>query len=291
MKARDLQNMTVIITGASSGIGRAAALAFAAAHANVVLAARRRDRLEQLALECQRRGIRALAVRTDVTHPDSVTSLVRRAIEWSGNSVDVFINNAGVGAVGEFTEVPIATHDQIIRTNLLGYLHGAHAVLPVFKQQAHGVLINTISLGGWVPTPYSVAYSASKFGLRGFSEALRAELTPYPNIHVCDVFPAFIDTPGFEHGANYMGREIKPIPPVYPAERVARAMVSLAQRPRNAVTVGASATVARVAHLLMGGFVGRLMQRAMQAHFSHARNVAKTDGSVFEPRPDSISAL
>jgi short-subunit dehydrogenase len=286
MAARTLEHKTVVITGASSGIGRAAALAFARERAQVVVAARREARLHQLVRECELLGGSALAVPTDVTHPHAMEQLVKAAHAWSGR-IDVFINNAGVGAVGEFTRVPVATHDQVIRTNLLGYLHGAHAVLPYFLAQSEGVLINIISLGGWVPAPFSVAYSASKFGLRGFSEALRAELSGFPKIHVCDVFPAFIDTPGFEHAANYVGRKLGPVPPVYSPERVAHAMVALAKSPRAAVTVGVSAHVARLAHFVLGNLTGRIMQYFMPRYFARAPEAPVGDGSLFNPTPEA----
>jgi short-subunit dehydrogenase len=279
---RELRGATVVITGASSGIGRAASRAFAALGARMVLAARREAALKDLALECERAGTRALAVPTDVTDAAAMAHLARAASDASGGRIDVWINNAGVGAVGPFEQVPIETHDQVLRVNLLGYLHGAHAVLPFFKRQSSGVLINTISLGGWVPMPYSVAYSASKFGLRGYSEALRAELRPWPDIHVCDLFPAFIDTPGFQHGANYVGHEIRPAPPVYPPERVAAAMVSLAQRPRRAVTVGGSAHLMRFVHFLFGDRANRIIERAMKASFERAPSAPIGDGALFE---------
>jgi short-subunit dehydrogenase len=283
MRRRDLKASVVVITGASSGIGRATALAFAQRGARVVLAARREEVLQQVARECERLGGQSLVVPTDVTSGTAMVRLASAAADKFGERIDVWINNAGVGAIGEFSEVPMETHDQVIRTNLMGYMHGAHAVLPYFKRQGSGTLINTISLGGWVPSPYATAYSASKFGLRGFSEALRAELTGYPEIHVCDVFPAFIDTPGFRHSANYAGGELKPVPPVYAPERVARAMVSLAERPRNAVTVGAAAHVARFAHFVLGGLSGRVMRYFLEAYFARARPVPTGDGSLFEP--------
>jgi short-subunit dehydrogenase len=163
---RELRNATVVITGASSGIGRAAARAFAEQGARLVVAARREAALQDVVIECQRVGAHALAVPTDVTDAGAVAELARVASESSGGVIDVWINNAGVGAMGSFEQVPIKTHEQVIRVNLLGYMHGAHAVLPFFKRQQSGLLINTISLGGWVPMPYSVAYSASKFGAR-----------------------------------------------------------------------------------------------------------------------------
>lgn len=277
-----LSQKTVVITGASSGVGRAAALAFAEAGAHVVLAARRQEALDEVAAECRSSGVEAEVVLTDVGDPLAMKTLAAQAIERFGG-IDVWVNNAGVGAVGEFTDTPMAAHERVIQTNLLGYMNGAYAVLPHFKARGAGVLINTLSLGSWAPAPYSVAYSASKFGLRGFSEALRGELSHHEGIHVCDVFPGFLDTPGIAHAGNYTGREIKPIPPLSNPRRVARAMVRLAQHPRDAVTVGASARAVRLGHFLAPGLASRLMARGLALYFRQATPVRKTAGNLFEP--------
>ncbi|RZI85206.1 MAG: SDR family oxidoreductase [Rubrivivax sp.] len=277
-----LNQKVVVITGASSGVGRAAALAFAQAGAHVVLAARHQAALDEVATECRAQGIDAEVVLTDVGDPLAVKTLAAQAIERFGG-IDVWVNNAGVGAVGEFTDTPMAAHERVIRTNLMGYMNGAYAVLPHFKERKAGVLINTLSVGSWAPAPYSVAYSASKFGLRGFSEALRGELARFSRIHVCDVFPAFLNTPGIAHAGNYTGREIKPIPPLTDPRRVARAMVQLAQRPRNAVTVGAAATAIRLGHFATPGLASRLLARGMEMYFRRANPVRKTPGNLFDP--------
>lgn len=284
MNQHPLNGATVVITGASSGIGRATALTFARRGANLVLAARRAHVLADVAAECERWGAQALAVPTDVTDPQAMKQLAQEAAATFGG-IDVWVNNAGIGAVGEFTQTPLAAHEQVVRTNLLGYLNGAHAVLPYFQRQQAGVLINVISVGGWVPQPYAVAYSASKFGLRGYSEALRAELRHWPAIHVCDVFPAFIDTPGFQHGGNYTGREVKPAPPVYDPQQVAEAIVALVRRPHKEVTVGASATVLRLSYALLPGVTRWALARFVESYFRQARPVPVTDGSMFEPKP------
>jgi short-subunit dehydrogenase len=285
MKKQPLRGATVVITGASSGIGRATAHVFARQQANLVLVARREEALDDVAGECVSRGGRAAAVVADVTNARAMQHVAEVAVQHFGG-IDVWVNNAGVGAVGEFNDVPIEAHDQVIQTNLMGYLHGAYAALPYFRRQQQGVLINVISLGAWVPAPYVVSYNASKFGLRGYSESLRAELIDAPGIHVCDVFPAFIDTPAFRHCGNYVGRTIQPPPPTYDPYDVANAIVSLAHSPRPAVTVGQAATVARVAYALFPALMRRGIKRMMDRKLQKAPVRPIDHGNLFRPPSD-----
>jgi len=176
-------------------------------------------------------------------------------------------------------------HDQVIHANLIGHMNDAHAAVPVFLNQQHGVFINMISLGGFAATPWAAAYSASKFGLRGFSEALRAELSPYPHIHVCDVYPAFVDTPGLGHGANYVGKALSAPPPVMDARRVARAVVGLARRPRPGVTLGAPAFAVQLAHGIAPKSTAAAMNAFMRLWARSSRLVPTTDGNLFSPSP------
>ena len=249
-----LHNKLVVITGASSGIGRAAAHAFASEGARLVLGARDEAALAEVVEECAERGGTALAVRTDVTHSGQMRALADKAAAFGDGRIDIWINNAGVGAVGSFEETPLEAHEQVLQTDLLGYLRGAYVAWPYFKAQKCGTLINTLSLGSWVAQPYAAAYSASKYGLRGLSEALRGELTEYPDIHVCDIYPAVMDTPGFRDVGNFTGHALKPPPPIYDPHLVAHAMVACALRPRPSTTVGSAATLARLAHFLVPGF-------------------------------------
>lgn len=274
---------TVVITGATSGIGEATAYAFAREGAHLVLAARDGDALDDVARRCRSLGAReALAVPTDVTSVDSVMQLAARARSL-GRGIDVWFSNAGVGAVGAFHETPMAAHQQVIQTNLVGHMHDAYAALPIFLRQGHGIFINMISLGAFAPAPFATAYSASKYGLSGFSAALRGELREHPDIHVCDVYPSFIDTPGLRHGANYVGRALTAPPPVYDARRVARAVVRLADRPRPTTVVGSFAHLARLGHALAPELGTRLLAMAMQAYFRRAERVPVTDGNLFAP--------
>jgi short-subunit dehydrogenase len=234
-----MKDKTIVITGASSGAGRAIAIEFARLGARLILAARREEALQEVAAECEELGATAIAVVTDTRAAYDIHKLAKTAKDFGG-TIDVWVNNAGVLAAGELDKIPAEVNEDVIRTNLLGYMHGAHAVLPFFKAQGHGLLVNNISVGGWFPTPYMSAYCASKFGLRGFFESLRGELSVYPNIHVCDLYPAFLDTPGIQHTANYTGRELKPAPPLSDPREVARVVVSLVHHPKEKSTVGIS---------------------------------------------------
>jgi short-subunit dehydrogenase len=277
-----LRNSTVVITGASSGIGKAAALAFAQQGANLVLGARRDEPLFEVAEEAQRFGIHALAVPSDVTDPDDMRLLASTAANRFG-AIDVWINNAGIGLVGPFADVPMDSHRRVIETNLLGGMHGTHAILPYFLDQEYGTLITNISFGAWIAPPYAAAYAASKAGLEAFTQSIRLELEDWPEIHVCDVFPAVIDTPGYQHGGNYMGKELKPGSPILPPERVADAMVSLAKRPRRGVSVGAMAPLTKFMHTLAPNLTEELMSRALKRYFRRAAPSRFTHGSLFEP--------
>lgn len=278
-----LQGAVVVIAGASSGIGRATAQGFARQGARLVLAARREGLLEEVAQECRALGAEAMAAPTDVTDAGAVRRLADRAVEAFGG-IDVWVNNAGVGAVGRFEETPVEAHRRVIETNLLGPLHGAHAVLPIFLRQGHGVLINTISVGAYAPAPYAAAYAASKFGLEGLVESLRAELGDEPGIHVCGVYPSFTDTPGMMHGANYTGHALEPEGPIYDdPEDVAETIVALALRPRSRVTVGALAKLALLGHAVAPRVMEAVAGYGARRHFSRTPPAPVSDGNLFEP--------
>jgi short-subunit dehydrogenase len=273
----------VVITGASSGIGRATAEAFAETGARLVLAARGEAALAEVAARCRQAGAEVLVVATDVTEPDALEHLALEAVARF-DVIDIWINNAGIGAVGAFDGTPMAAHEQVVATDLVGYMRGAHAVLPHFKARRRGTLINVLSLGSWAPTPYAAAYSAAKFGLRGFTNALRGELSAWRDIHVCDVHPSFVDTPGMQHGGNYVGRELKPPPGVLGVDAVARAIVALAERPRRQVVVGRGVTaLARSARFLAPGATMATMARLLEVYFAVGRRAPRGPGNLFAP--------
>ncbi|MBP2159630.1 MULTISPECIES: SDR family oxidoreductase [Asticcacaulis] len=280
MTHKDLSHSTIVITGASSGIGEATAEAFALHGARLVLAARDVKAVKAVAAHCRALGARVKPVYVDVTDPQSVRRLASKAVGFGGG-IDVWVSNVGVGAFGRFEDTPIEAHEQVLRANLFGHMADAHAVVPIFKAQKHGTFINIISLGGYTGTPFSAAYSASKFGLRGFSEALRGELAGHRDIHICDVYPAFIDTPGLSHAANYTGRELKAPPPVFDPRRVADAVVALARRPRDTTTVGWTAPAAKIAHGLAPGLFVSVMAGLIDRYLRKAKPVPVTDGNLY----------
>jgi short-subunit dehydrogenase len=274
----------VVITGASSGIGAATAQAFAAQGARIVLAARSKDALETIAETCRRHGAEVLVHPVDVTDAEAVARLARRAQEWLG-AIDLWFSNVGIGVVGKFHEVPIADHHRVIEANLIGHLNDAHAVLPIFIAQGRGTFVNMISVGGFAPAPWAAAYTASKFGLRGFSQALRGEVAPYRDIHICDVYPTFVDTPAIRHAGNYTGGKTSVPPGVLDPRSVAAAVVRLADHPRDTTAVGAPAFAMKLAQLAPG-LTASGMNRFMGRYFAKADPASDTPGNLFAPPAD-----
>jgi len=281
---RKLRDSVVVITGASSGIGRAAALAFARKRGAVVLAARRAAALDELGAACERIGAAALAVPTDVTDQMQVEALARRAVERFGR-IDVWVNNAAVALFGRFEDTPIDAFRRVIETNLFGYVYGARAALPVFREQGGGVLINVGSIVSKIPQPYTSPYVMSKHAVRALGRSLRQEIAlDGAPIHVCTVMPASIDTPLFQHAANYTGRPVQPMPPVYPADDVAATLVRLARKPRNEVFVGRVGRVLDVQEKLAPAASERMLATVVdRQHLDTHGRAATTEGNLFGP--------
>jgi len=280
--AGKLQGTVVVLTGASSGIGRATALALAGRGASVVLAARRQDALVELARECEAAGGAALAVPTDVADQAAVAELAGRAVDRFGR-IDVWVNNAGVYLLGTVEETPIEVYRQVLETNFFGALYGARAVLPIFRRQGRGVLVNVASVYSRVAAPYVSAYVASKHALRALSESLRQELRDLPGVRVATVSPATIDTPLFGHAANYTGRGVRPAPPVYPAERVARAIVASAVRPRRERIVGNAGRQLSLLRWTAPGLYERVNARYVDRQHFTDQPAPATAGNLLTP--------
>ncbi|RCW41056.1 short-subunit dehydrogenase [Halopolyspora algeriensis] len=285
---RKISESVVVLTGASSGIARAAALALAERGARVVLAARSEESLRAVVVECERAGGRALAVPTDVTDQDAVNALAERAVETFGR-IDVWINCAAVIAFGEFEKTPAEVYRRVIETNLFGTIHGARAVLPHFRRQRSGVLINVDSVWGSVSSPYVTPYVTSKFGVRAFSESLREAMRLEPetrDVHVCMVLPQSVDTPIFQHAATYTERRPKAIPPIVGPGRVVRSILRSIEHPRRQRTVATAGHFLEFVHAALPSVFNRAVPKAMNlAAFSRER-VISGPGNLFEPMPE-----
>jgi hypothetical protein len=184
---------TVLVTGASSGIGREAALAFAGAGANVVLLARRAKVLARVAAEARKLGAATLVASADVTQAAAVAGAFLRAVKRFG-TVDIVVNNAGVMIPSKVEDLRVADLQKMLDVNLVGALHVMQAAVRVMRAQGHGHIVNVASLAGRRGFSPLGGYCASKFALVGLTEALRTELVG-EKIHVSLVMPGVVDTP------------------------------------------------------------------------------------------------
>ena len=257
-----MNSRVVVLTGASSGIGRAAALAFAARGDRLVIAARGLGDLEKTAAKC---GGSVLVVPTDVTDRTEVEALADAAVDVFGH-IDVWADTAAVMAYGKFEDVPPDVFDKVVTTDLLGSANVAREALRVFRRQGIGTLILCGSLLGHITAPYMSAYVTSKWGLRGLARTLRQETRDAPGINVCQLVPGSVNTPIYTSAANYAGFVGRPPPPVDSAERMGAGIVRLADRPRRELSIGAANRLAElgfkalppVYDALVGPMMGRL---------------------------------
>lgn len=251
---RKLRGSTVVVTGASSGIGRETSLAFARAGAQVVVAGRRKQNLIDLVKEIESKGGRALAVETDVSDQKQVERLIKKSLDRFGQ-IDTLVNNAGVGMAARFADQSIEDFKRVMDVNFWGAVYASKAVLPVMrKQPAGGVIINVSSIMGKRGVPFETAYCASKFALAGFSEALRGELMA-EKIDVSTIFPGAVDTEIFQTSANQTGLELPGFLPKFPARQLARVIVRDARFPQPEIVMALDAQVINIFNTLAPGLM------------------------------------
>ena len=246
-----LKNSVVLVTGASSGIGEATALAFAAKGARLALCARRLDRLQAVAQRCREAGSPKVTTRrVDVSRRAEARAFVASAVR-DFDRADVLVNNAGLGWSGPFVRMPEERARALVEVNILGLAWTAQAALEAMIAQRSGVVINVSSIAGVRATPYSALYSATKHAVTGLSHALRGELSG-TGVKVCAVYPAVTRSEFFTVSG---GQEVGP---VYPASWVANLIVRTARFPRRDAMVFPF----RAAHLVEP-FLGGLIDHAV----------------------------
>ena len=234
----NLKDKVVLVTGASSGFGEEAALLFAKEGCKVVLAARRIDRLQNLASKIQDAGGEAMAVPVDIADDADVKNMVASTIDLYGQ-IDILFNNAGMGKV-EWFEKHEAERDinTLVHVNLVGLMQVTREALPHMLKRGEGHIINMVSVAGLIATPLVSSYAASKFGVKAFTDALRREVTPL-GIKVSGIYPGPAATEFGQHvGKNVAYGKIRSFLGVRMSpEYVARRVVEVAKRPRRGLII------------------------------------------------------
>ena len=248
----------VIMTGASVGIGRAAALAFAREGARLALVARREEQLRQVATEIEQVGGRALVLPVDVSDRDQVFAMVDTVISTFGH-VDILVNNAGIGLLSPVVEMDPADLRSVIDVNLYGLIWCTQAVLPGMIQRRSGQIINVSSIIGKRAIPHMSAYCASKFAVQAFSETLRTEVASH-NIDVIVICPTRTDT---EFNTTPMMRkgEQRPVRSPMSSESVARIILRASRRRRREVIISLSAKALALCNALAPALVDWVILR------------------------------
>jgi NADP-dependent 3-hydroxy acid dehydrogenase YdfG len=260
----------VLVTGASSGIGEATAIAFARKGARLALCARRLDRLQAVGERCRQAGARAVTLRrADVGKRAEARAFVAAALR-DFDRLDVVVNNAGSGWMGRFHEMPEEEIRKMIDTNLLGTIWVMQAALPSMLTARKGVVINVSSVVGFRALPYGAVYSATKHAMTGLSHALRGELSG-TGVKVCVVYPSTTETEFFAGSERQAG-------PVYSANWVAATIVRTARWPRRDAIV----VPFRVAHLAEPVFGGLLDHALGEVRRMAAPHLARP-GALVDP--------
>ncbi|MDB5175509.1 MAG: sadH [Candidatus Saccharibacteria bacterium] len=277
----------VVITGASSGIGKAVALSLAKQKYSLVIASRNSEKLQSVAKECQKAGAQILAITTDVSGQEAVEHLLQASVRRFGK-VDIWINNASVIFYGRFLDIRPEEFRQVIETNLFGVVNGSRAALKHFKETSEGTLINISSGFGAVPAPFVSSYVTSKFAVRGLTASLMQELyvDGQKGIHVCSVLPATIRTPVYEHSGNRMQQSARAVPPTYSAEFAARKIIRLIDHPKSETVIGRPIRAMTIFYAMAPALALRLFARYVRRFNYRRQPNAPNTGNVFAPTND-----
>jgi short-subunit dehydrogenase len=277
------QPRTVVVVGASSGIGRAAAHLLSARGDRLVLASRSVEALEETRQECVGRGAAdVVVVPTDVNDREQVEALFEESVARFGR-VDAVVHTAAVLAYGRFEEVPADVFDAIQHTNLIGTANVARCTLRAFDEQDGGSLVVVGSVLAKMVTPYLSTYATSKWGVQGLVRTLQVEARSKPGVHVSLVSPGGVNTPIYEQAGSYSGHPGHPPPPVVSPERVAAVVVAALDRPGRDIAAGSLNWVMVTGFRLLPAVFDTLVGPMMRVLGQGRDSVPPHPGNVFEP--------
>jgi len=278
-----LDQQVVVITGASSGIGRETAMRFARAGATVVLVARNQQALQQVEREIVNEGGRALVVPADVADANHMQRVAQTAVQRFGH-IDTWVNNAAVAVYGRFEDTPPEEFKRVLDVNVMGHVHGARAALPHLRASG-GTLIGIGAAVSRVPMPLMAAYVASQHALKGFYDTLRIEQQhERTGVQVSLLMPDSVNTPFFDHAVTRLGVKPAPYPPVYEPEVVANAVLQAARQPVRDMTLTASAMAVSALDSLLPTYGDRYFERVgYSTQFTNEAKAPNAPNNLWRP--------
>jgi short-subunit dehydrogenase len=289
MRPKTLNGTIIVVAGASSGFGRGAALKLAREGATVVVAARRKDMLDDVVAEIKAAGGTAVAVQTDVSNPSDTARLSQTTVSQFGR-IDVWVNNVGVGAIGFFWDIPVEDHARVVDVNLKGLIYGAHAALRQFRAQGYGTLINIGSIDSETPLALQNTYAATKAAVLSLSRTLNEELRLAHNddIKVGTIMPWAVDTPWWYHAANYTGHQPR-MAAMDDPQIVVDAIVEACLHPKEEQPVGWKAKGSSVSHHLFPDLTEWLSAKIARRESEKAAPASVTAGAIHNPMNDGLT--
>jgi short-subunit dehydrogenase len=273
----------VVITGASSGIGRATAHLLAQRGYRLVLLARAAVPLADAVLECKSAGAEtAEAMQVDITDAKQVSASLH-SIETRLGPVDALVHSAGVAGYGRFHEIPAEVFEAVIRTNLFGAANLARSALPAMRDRNRGTLVLVGSVIGHIAVPRMTPYVVSKWAIRSLARQLQLDNRDRKGVQVCLVEPGSVDTPIYRQAATYLGHNGRPPPPVVSPERVARTIAQVLDRPRKRVGIGSANLVMKAGFTFAPKVYDALVGPLFSLAGTDPAPVPPTPGNVLEP--------